>query len=163
MINQPEHGSHIAEQLKRLRQAQPIFSEADSELFDIEKIEEQTRQALKQNRKLNEELKRIKEEQIRLKAEASGLYSNMFNRGKKERRSTRFVVRLMDIPPAPTVIKIKTQAEQIDEMRENIFDLLDRMSSKKQELSEKFIPVSICTQLQQAIRDAEVPFFLLLL
>jgi hypothetical protein len=30
------------------------------------------------------------------------------------------------------------------------------MTRKKQELTDKFVPVSICTQLQQAIRDAEV-------
>jgi hypothetical protein len=59
---------------------------------------------------------------------------------------------------APVEVKIKTQAEQIDEMRQNIFDLLDRMTRKKQELTDKFVPVSICTQLQQAIRDAEVIF-----
>ncbi len=73
MTSQPEYGTHIAEQLKRLRHAQPNFSTADSELFDIENIEEQTRQALARNRRLNEELKRIKQEQIKNKAEASGL------------------------------------------------------------------------------------------
>jgi hypothetical protein len=57
---------------------------------------------------------------------------------------------------APSEIKIKTQAEQIDDMRQNIFDILDRMTRKKQELTEKFVPVSICTQLQQVIRDTEV-------
>ena len=30
------------------------------------------------------------------------------------------------------------------------------MTRKKQELSENFVPVSICTQYQQAIRDTEV-------
>lgn len=41
-------------------------------------------------------------------------------------------------------------------MRENIFELLDRMNKKKQELVEHFVPTSVCTQLQQAIRDTEV-------
>lgn len=41
-------------------------------------------------------------------------------------------------------------------MRQNIFDLLDQMTRKKQELTDKFVPISICTQLQQAIRDTEV-------
>ena len=59
-------------------------------------------------------------------------------------------------PVVPTEIKIKTQAEQIDEMRQNIFDFLDRISTKKQELADKFVPISVCTQLQQAVRDAEV-------
>jgi hypothetical protein len=72
LTTQPEYGSHIAEQLKRLREAQPNFSTADAELFDIDNIEEQTRQALERNRQLNEELKRIKQEQIRIKAEAAG-------------------------------------------------------------------------------------------
>ena len=44
-------------------------------------------------------------------------------------------------------------------MRQNIFNLLDRMAKRKQELTEKFVPVSICTQLQQAIRDTEVQNF----
>jgi hypothetical protein len=33
---------------------------------------------------------------------------------------------------------------------------MDRMTTKKQELTDKFVPLSICTQLQQAIRDTEV-------
>lgn len=74
MTSQPDYGTHVAEQLKRLRQSQPNFSTADSELFDIDKIEEQTRQAIKRNRILNEELKRVKDEQARRKAEAAGLY-----------------------------------------------------------------------------------------
>ncbi len=78
MTSQPEYGTHIAEQLKRLRQAQPNFSLADSELFDIDKIEEQTRQALERNRILNEELKQIKKEQIKIKTEASGLKNNIY-------------------------------------------------------------------------------------
>jgi hypothetical protein len=41
-------------------------------------------------------------------------------------------------------------------MRQNVFNLLDKMTNRKQELIEKFVPVSICTQLQQAIRDNEV-------
>jgi len=41
-------------------------------------------------------------------------------------------------------------------MRQTIFELLDHMSARKQELTDKFVPVSICTQLQQAIRDTEV-------
>ncbi len=82
MTSQPEYGTHIAEQLKRLRQAQPNFSLADSELFDIEKIEERTREALKNNQRLNEELKRIKEEQIKIKAEASGLSNNIYSKIK---------------------------------------------------------------------------------
>lgn len=123
--------------MKRLRQAQPNFSLADSELFDIEKIERQTREALANNRKLHEELKQVKQEQIRLRTAAS--------------------VRVIDVGPVvPTQIKIKTQAEQIDEMRQNIFDLLDRISTKKQELTDKFVPISVCTQLQQAVRDTEV-------
>ena len=68
----------------------------------------------------------------------------------------KYLARIIDIPVAPKEIKIKTQVEQIDDIRQNIFDLLDRMTRKKQELTEKFVPVSICTQLQQAIRDAEV-------
>jgi hypothetical protein len=82
LTSQPEYGTHIAEQLKRLRQAQPNFSLADSELFDIEKIEERTREALKNNQRLNEELKRIKEEQIKIKAEASGLSNNIYSKIK---------------------------------------------------------------------------------
>jgi Tfp pilus assembly protein PilN len=77
LSTQPEYGSHIAEQLKRLREAQPNFSTADAELFDIDNIEEQTRQALQRNRRLNEELKRIKQEQIKIKAEAAGLKENI--------------------------------------------------------------------------------------
>lgn len=73
MTSQPEFGTQVAEQLKRLRRTQPNFSTADSELFDITKIEEQTRQALKKNRVLNEELKRIKQEQTRTKVTKSGL------------------------------------------------------------------------------------------
>ena len=73
LTTQPEYGTQVAEQLKRLRRNQPNFSTADSELFDIEKIEEQTRQALKRNRTLNEELKRIKQEQVNTKASAKGL------------------------------------------------------------------------------------------
>jgi hypothetical protein len=73
LISQPEYGTHIAEQLKRLSQAQPKFSSTDSELFDIDKIEEQTREALQRNRQLNEELKRVKQEQIKINANASGL------------------------------------------------------------------------------------------
>ena len=81
LTNQPEYGTHIAEQLKRLHQAQPNFSTADSELFDIDKIEEETRQALKQNRHLNEELKRIKQERIHKQAEVAGFKYDliMFN------------------------------------------------------------------------------------
>lgn len=41
-------------------------------------------------------------------------------------------------------------------MRQNIFDLFDRMTRKKRELTEGFVPVSVCTQIQQAIRDTEV-------
>jgi len=78
LTSQPEYGTHIAEQLKRLRQAQPNFSLADSELFDIDKIEEQTRQALERNRMLNEELKQIKKEQIKIKTEASGLKDGIY-------------------------------------------------------------------------------------
>lgn len=73
LINQPEYGTHVAEQLKRLRQAQPKFSTTSSEVFDIDKIEEQTRQALERNRQLHEELKRVKQEQIKMKTEAPGL------------------------------------------------------------------------------------------
>jgi len=51
---------------------------------------------------------------------------------------------------------VKTQAELIDDMRQNIFDLLDRMTRKKQELNEKFVHISDCTQVQQAIRDTQV-------
>ena len=64
--------------MKRLRQAQPNFSLADSELFDIEKIERQTREALARNRKLHEELKRVKQEQIRIKTAASSLFHYSF-------------------------------------------------------------------------------------
>jgi hypothetical protein len=41
-------------------------------------------------------------------------------------------------------------------MRQNIFNLLDKMTNRKQELTNKFVPLSICTQLQQAIRDTDV-------
>ncbi|CAF0761468.1 unnamed protein product [Rotaria sp. Silwood1] len=136
LTSQPEYGTHVAEQLKRLRQSQPNFSTADSELFDIDKIEEQTRQALKRNRTLNEELKQLKQEQIKKKSEA--------------------IAPLIEISVVPTEIKIKTQAEQIDDMRQNIFDLFDRMTIKKQELTENFVPISVCTQFQQAIRDTEM-------
>ncbi|CAF0997086.1 unnamed protein product [Rotaria sordida] len=136
LTSQPEYGTHVAEQLKRLRQTQPNFSTADSELFDIDKIEEQTRQALEQNRILNEELKRIKQEQIRIKTEAAAP--------------------TMEIPVVSTEVKIKTQVEQIEDIRQNIFDLFDRMTKKKQELTENFVPISVCTQLQQAIRDTEM-------
>jgi len=37
---------------------------------------------------------------------------------------------------------VKTQAELIDDMRQNIFDLLDRMTRKKQELTEKFVVIN---------------------
>lgn len=67
-----------------------------------------------------------------------------------------FVARLTTISVQPTELKIKSQAEQIDEMRENVFDFLDRMAKKKDELNEKSVPISICTQLQQAVRDTEV-------
>lgn len=77
LTTQPEYGSHIAEQLKRLRQAQPNFSLADSELFDIEKIERQTRDALANHRRLNEELKRAKQEQTRIKTAASSLFNSL--------------------------------------------------------------------------------------
>lgn len=77
LTSQPEYGSHIAEQLKRLRQAQPNFSLADSELFDIEKIEQQTRDALANHRRLNEELKRVKQEQTRIKTAASSLFISL--------------------------------------------------------------------------------------
>lgn len=30
------------------------------------------------------------------------------------------------------------------------------MTNRKQELTNKFVPLSICTQLQQAIRDTDV-------
>ncbi|CAF2902207.1 unnamed protein product [Rotaria sp. Silwood2] len=136
LTSQPEYGTHVAEQLKRLRQTQPNFSTADSELFDIDKIEEQTRQALKRNRTLNEELKRLKQEQIKMRTEAAAP--------------------IIEVPVASTELKIKTQTEQIDDMRQNIFDLFDRMTKKKQELTENFVPISVCTQLQQAIRDAEM-------
>ncbi len=66
------------------------------------------------------------------------------------------LVRTIEIPSAPSEIKIKTQAEQIDEMRQNIFNLLDKMANRKQELAEKFVPISTCTQLQQAVRDTEM-------
>jgi hypothetical protein len=45
-------------------------------------------------------------------------------------------------------------------MRQNIFNLLDKMTNRKQELMEKFVLVSACTQLQQAIRHNEV-FYLI--
>ena len=67
-----------------------------------------------------------------------------------------FVARLTTILVQPTELRIKSQAEQIDEMRENVFDLLDHMAKKKDELNEKSVPTSICTQLQQAVRDTEV-------
>ena len=57
--------------MERLRQGQPNFSVTDAELFDIDTIEEQAREALAKNRRLNEELKRIKREQIRVKSELS--------------------------------------------------------------------------------------------
>ena len=72
MASQPDYGSHIAEQLKRLRQAQPNFAAADSELFDIERIEEQTREALERNRMLNERLREVREEELRRQAEIAG-------------------------------------------------------------------------------------------
>ena len=56
----------------------------------------------------------------------------------------------------PTEIKIHSEAEQIDETRAKIFDLLDRMSRQKKELNEQCVPQSMCTQLEQAIRDTEV-------
>ncbi|CAF1494572.1 unnamed protein product [Rotaria magnacalcarata] len=136
LTTQPEYGTQVAEQLKRLRRNQPNFSTADSELFDIEKIEEQTRQALKRNRTLNEELRRIKQEQINTKASA--------------------LVQAVEIAVTPTEVKIKTQAEQIDDLRQNIFDLFDRIARKKRELTENFVPISVCTQIQQAMRDAEM-------
>lgn len=68
LATQPEFGIHVAEQLKRLRQAQPNFSAADAELFDIERIEKQTRDALETNRQLHEELRRIKQQQIEQRA-----------------------------------------------------------------------------------------------
>lgn len=63
----------------------------------------------------------------------------------------------MDTGPVPSKeIQIKTQAEQVDDMRQNIFDLLDGINKRREELTEKFVPISICTQLQQAVRDTEV-------
>lgn len=136
LTSQPEYGTHIAEQLKRLRQAQPNFSRADSELFDIDKIEQQTRDALQRNKLLNQQLKQLKQQENQVKSDGSD--------------------RTIDIPLSSNDVKVKSQSEQIDEMRVKIFDLLDYMSTKKQELNDKFVPISICTQLQQAIRDAEV-------
>ena len=72
MATQPEFGIHVAEQLKRLRQAQPNFSAADAELFDIERIETQTRQALERNRRLHEELRELKQKQLDQRAAAAG-------------------------------------------------------------------------------------------
>jgi hypothetical protein len=83
LTTQPEYGTHIAEQLKRLRQAQPNFSLADSELFDIDRIEEQTREALARNKRLNEELKHVKQEQIRIKADISGLIIFIYSKIRK--------------------------------------------------------------------------------
>ena len=63
----------------------------------------------------------------------------------------------MDIGPVPAKeIQIKTQAEQVDEMRQSIFDLLDGINKRREELTDQFVPISICTQLQQAVRDTEV-------
>ena len=59
--------------MKRLRQAQPRFSATSSELFDINKIEDQTRQAIERNRQLKEELKRAKQERIQSEIEASSI------------------------------------------------------------------------------------------
>ena len=56
----------------------------------------------------------------------------------------------------PTEMKIYTEADQVDETRAKIFDLLDRMSRKKKELNERCVPQSVCAQLEQAIRDTEV-------
>ena len=87
MASQPDYGSHIAEQLKRLRAAQPNFSAADSELFDIHRIEEQTRDALERNRQLNEQLRHVQQEEIQREAEISGKEkrSNLCS-GRDERR-----------------------------------------------------------------------------
>lgn len=72
LASQPEYGSHIAEQLKRLRQAQPNFSAADSELFDINRIERETRHALEKNRLLNEQLEQIKREKMEKQTTEAG-------------------------------------------------------------------------------------------
>jgi len=71
LTSQPEYGTHIAEQLKRLRQAQPNFSRADSELFDIDQIEQQTRDALHKNKILNQQLKQLKQQEAKPKTEIS--------------------------------------------------------------------------------------------
>ncbi|CAF1257624.1 unnamed protein product [Adineta ricciae] len=133
LINQPEHGSHIAEQLKRLRQAQPRFSATSSELFDINKMEDQTRQAIERNRQLKEELKRAKQERIQSEIEAS-------NRAKH----------------VSVGFRVKSQAELADDLRQKIFDLLDEITTKRQELNENCVHVSVCSLLQQAIRDTQM-------
>ncbi|CAF1413192.1 unnamed protein product [Adineta steineri] len=136
LISQPEYGTHIAEQLKRLRQAQPKFSTTNPKLFDVDKVEEQARRAIERNRQLNEELKRVKREQIRIQDEAPARIFALSNTSKE--------------------IKVKTQVELVDDLRQNIFDLLDQLTRKKQELNEKFVHKSVCTQLQEIIRDTQM-------
>ena len=87
-----------------------------------------------------------------MKTDASGLFALIYF----EKLKFNYLARLIEIPTAPSEIKIKTQAERIDDMRKKIFNLLDKMKNRKQELTDKFVPLSICTQLQQAIRDTEV-------
>ncbi|UJR24832.1 hypothetical protein I4U23_006204 [Adineta vaga] len=137
LINQPEHGSHIAEQLKRLRQSTPRFSATSSELFDIQKIEDQTRQAIERNRQLKDELKRAKQQQIKSQNEASDRIHSIVT----------------------TEIRVKTQAELVDDLRQKVFDLLDELTRKKQELNDKSVHISVCSLLQQAIRDTQMVIF----
>jgi gluconate kinase len=53
---------------------------------------------------------------------------------------------------------VKNQAELVDDLRQKVFDLLDQMARKRQELNDQFVHVSVCSQLQQATRDTQVRY-----
>lgn len=51
---------------------------------------------------------------------------------------------------------MKSQAELLDDLRQKVFDLLDEMARKREELNDEFVHVSVCSQVQQATRDTQV-------
>ncbi|CAF1137421.1 unnamed protein product [Didymodactylos carnosus] len=138
LTTQPEFGSHIAEQLKRLRTIRSPRRQYSPDPFDIEGCEERVKDALKKNEHL-----RIQVEELRQKQQ-------------EQRQLSATTTTRTDITKQTGELHIKTPAERVDELREHIFHVIDEMKDIRQELETKFVPSSVCSRIQQCIRDTEV-------
>ena len=62
-------------------------------------------------------------------------------------------------PPPVQTMRDETPvelADQVEELHSKIMTKLDAMNSLREELRTKYVPSSVCTQLEQCVKDSEV-------